>query len=321
MTAESAGLAVPQAPPETKAAALDGLSIVVPAYNEADAIQPQIAQIREIMAKVTLPWELIVVDDGSSDGTGALATKAGARVIENPGNAGYGASLKRGILAARYDMIAICDADGTYPVDRLPDLIRDAERGFDMVVGARTGRYYRGSLLKHPWRLVYLELCRFVTGVKIPDANSGLRLFRKKLALDVFDDLCAGYSFTTTLTLALLSRRAFVKFVPIDYGARIGKSKVRFFIDALRTAQLVLQAIVLYNPIKLFLLLAMGPAFLSIVLFGLALWRWDSALGVASMIGACTAVMVLSLGFIGDLLRKVALKDTTDPARSRSTGY
>jgi glycosyltransferase involved in cell wall biosynthesis len=314
-------LVVPSAPPETRAAAIEGISVVVPAYNEAEAIGPQIAAIGQAMAKVQLPWELVIVNDGSTDGTGDLARKAGARVIENPGNAGYGASLKRGILAARYEHVVICDADGTYPVDRIPDLVKEAERGFDMVVGARTGRYYRGSLLKHPWRLVYLELCRFVTGVKIPDANSGLRLFRKRLALDVFDDLCPGYSFTTTLTLASLSRRAFVKFMPIAYGARIGKSKVRFLIDALRTAQLVLQAIVLYNPVKLFLLLSAFPGVVSLVLFALSLWLWNATIGVGAVIAGCTAILVLSIGFLGELLRKVALKDVADPMTTRPGGH
>jgi glycosyltransferase involved in cell wall biosynthesis len=286
--------------------AVTGVSIVLPAYNEAEAITSQIASIRDVMGRTTTPWEIIVVDDGSDDETGSLAEKAGAAVVKNPANAGYGASLKRGIQAAHHEHIVICDADGTYPVDRIPDLIREAEQGFDMVVGARTGRYYRGSLLRHPWRLVYLELCRFVTGVKIPDANSGLRIFRKRLALDVFEDLCSGYSFTTTLTLALLSRGTFVRFLPIAYGKRIGKSKVRFLIDALRTSQLIVQAVLLYNPIKLFLLLAAPPALAALATAVLAFsWR-SSELAVAASILASTALLTLALGFVADLLRKIA---------------
>jgi glycosyltransferase involved in cell wall biosynthesis len=303
------GLEVPAAPPAESAGKLDGLSIVVPAFNEAEAIAPQVSSLREVAAKLPFPAEVIVVDDGSSDGTGELAEKAGARVVKNPANAGYGASLKRGIQAATHENIIICDADGTYPVARIPELVREAERGFDMVVGARTGRHYRGSLLKHPWRLVYLELCRFVTGVKIPDANSGLRLFKKKHAFEVFDDLCQGYSFTTTLTLALLSRGKFVRFYPIEYGARIGRSKVRFLIDALRTTQLVAQAIVLYNPIKLFLLLAVPPTFAAAVFLALAVWERSATLVVASTISGATALLVLSLGFVTDLLRKIALRE------------
>jgi glycosyltransferase involved in cell wall biosynthesis len=310
---EALGLEIPTAPSADRAAALDGISIVLPAYNEAEAIEPQVAQIREVMGRLSIGAELIVVDDGSSDGTGELAAKAGARVVANPQNAGYGASLKRGIQAARYDHILICDADGTYPVGRIPDLVREAERGFDMVVGARTGRYYRGSLLKHPWRLVYLELCRFVTGIKIPDANSGLRIFKKRLALDVFEDLCSGYSFTTTLTLALLSRGAFVRFIPIDYTKRIGKSKVRFFIDALRTAQLIVQAILLYNPIKLFLLLAIGPTVAAAALLGLAIWARSTGLVVASVLAASTALLIFSFGLMADLLRKVVANGRGHP--------
>jgi glycosyltransferase involved in cell wall biosynthesis len=285
-----------------------GLSIVIPAFNEAEAITEQVRSIQAALTPLTIPWEVIVVDDGSTDETGALAAKAGAQVEKNPANAGYGASLKRGIQAACYEHIVICDADGTYPVDRIPDLVKEAERGFDMVVGARTGRYYRGSLVKHPWRLVYLELCRFVTGVKIPDANSGLRIFRRRLALEVFDDLCAGYSFTTTLTLALLSRGAFVRFVPIAYGKRIGKSKVRFLIDALRTAQLIVQAILVYNPIKLFLLMAAPPGLLAVAIAVLAgVWR-SGELAVAASILAATGLLLLALGFVSDLLRKIVAR-------------
>jgi polyisoprenyl-phosphate glycosyltransferase len=303
-------LEVPQAPPPEAANKLAGLSVILPAYNEAEAIAPQVAQIRDVLKSLAAPSEVIVVDDGSNDGTGDLAAKAGATVVRNPANAGYGASLKRGIQAAHHDWILICDADGTYPVARIPDLVREAERGFDMVVGARTGRYYRGSLLKHPWRLIYLELCRFVTGVKIPDANSGLRIFRKAHAVEVFDDLCRGYSFTTTLTLAFLSRGKFVLFHPIEYGKRIGRSKVRFVVDALRTTQLVAQAILLYNPIKLFLLLAAIPGLAAIGLAALAIYWRNGAICVASTIAFATAFLALSLGFVADLLRKIALRES-----------
>jgi polyisoprenyl-phosphate glycosyltransferase len=288
--------------------AIAGVSVVVPALNEAEAIVAQVESIRDVLSRMTCAWELIVVDDGSTDGTGALAERAGAIVVKNPGNGGYGASLKAGIQASRHEHILICDADGTYPVDRIPDLVREAGAGFDMVVGARTGPYYRGSLMKHPWRLIYLELCRFVTGVKIPDANSGLRIFRKRAALDVFDDLCSGYSFTTTLTLALLSRGAFVRFVPIDYGKRIGRSKVRFLVDALRTAQLIVQAILLYNPIKLFLLLAVPPTLATVAcVAGAVAWR-SGELVIAAAILASTTLITLALGFVSDLLRKIAAR-------------
>jgi len=312
MTSEAgvapAAAADPSRGERPRAPVVTGLSIVIPAFNEAEAITEQVRSIQAALTPLTVPWEIIVVDDGSTDETGALAAKAGAQVQKNPANAGYGASLKRGIQAARHEHILICDADGTYPVDRIPDLVREADQGFDMVVGARTGRHYRGSLVKHPWRLVYLELCRFVTGVKIPDANSGLRIFRRRLALEVFDDLCAGYSFTTTLTLALLSRGAFVRFVPIAYGKRIGKSKVRFLIDALRTAQLIVQAILVYNPIKLFLLMAAPPGFLAALVAVLAaLWR-SGELAVAASILASTALLTLALGFVSDLLRKIAAR-------------
>lgn len=312
---ETATPAATPAAPAARPPVVTGVSVVLPALNEAEAIQEQLQALKAVLDKVTVPSEVIVVDDGSSDGTGELAAKAGAIVVRNPTNAGYGASLKRGIQAARHAHIVICDADGTYPVDRIPDLIREADLGFDMVVGARTGRHYRGSLLKHPWRLIYLEICRFVTGTRIPDANSGLRIFKKQLALDVFEDLCQGYSFTTTLTLASFSRGKFVKFMPIDYMKRVGKSKVRFVIDALRTAQLIVQSILLYNPIKLFLLLAFPPAVAALALLGGAVYWRSGELTIAAVIAAAAALATFSCGLLADLMRKAIRRDETTTAR------
>ena len=136
-----------------------GYSVVIPALNEGDAVGDVVRRVRAVMASTGEPHEIVVVDDGSTDNTAEEARAAGAVVIQHPLNAGYGAGLKTGIANARFDRIVITDADGTYPVDRIPDLIAYADR-FDMVVGARRGKYYRESFIKEPSRLALGWLVR-----------------------------------------------------------------------------------------------------------------------------------------------------------------
>ncbi|MFN7191153.1 MAG: glycosyltransferase family 2 protein, partial [Rhodospirillales bacterium] len=233
------------------------LTVVVPAYNEQDAIIDTIAQIRAMLdAAGWSHGEIVVVDDGSTDATGARAQEAGARVIRHPANAGYGHSLKDGIRAAQNDLIAITDADGTYPIERLPELVRHVEAGFDMAVGASEGDAYRESAIKHPLRLLLKFLVEFTAGQKVPDPNSGLRVFRRSAIIEHFPALSQGFSFTTSATLAYMSTGRFVRYVPIPYAKRIGATKVRLLKDSLRTLQFIVQAILFHNPLKLYLCIA-----------------------------------------------------------------
>ena len=201
--------------------------------------------------------EVIVVDDGSTDATALVAEGAGATVVRHPANGGYGRSLMDGIRAARHDVIVITDGDGSYPVERIPDLVGKVEAGFDMAVGARQGTQQYDSVLKIPARLLFKFLVEFTTGSRIADINSGLRSFRKSDALPYFPDLCQGFSFTTTLTLIYKLTGKFIVYLPIEYHKRAGASKVRIIRDSLRTLQYIIEAIAIYNPLKLFLLLCL----------------------------------------------------------------
>lgn len=280
------------------------LSAVVPAFNEEAGIGPVLDRLVTVLGELGAPHEIIVVDDGSDDGTGEIARQRdGVWVIRHPQNAGYGASVYDGVLAARYERIIITDADGTYPIEALPELLQWAG-DYDMVVGARTGRAYRGALFKFPARLAFGALCSFVTGTAIPDINSGLRVMRRDLVLAFSDPLSRGMSFTTTMTLALLSNGYFVKFVPISYHRRVGSSKVRYVRDTLRASQILVQAITRYNPIKLFLVLSILSALAGFIGVGVG-WALDAA--VLWTIGAFQLAVVLplfGLGLVADLLRR-----------------
>src|SRR5215216_5127593 len=187
------------------------ISVVIPALNERNAIIETINRVHAAFSGAQLtPYEIIVVDDGSSDGTGQLAEQAGAKVLRHPHNIGYGRSLKDGILAATYDMIVISDADGSYPLEAIPMLIERFNQGFDMVVGARTGPNYRESMLKSPLRAVLKMIVEFTANREIPDINSGLRMFRRQVAIAYFDHVSDVFSFTTSLTLAYMMNSKFV---------------------------------------------------------------------------------------------------------------
>src|SRR5262249_55047335 len=186
--------------------------------------------------------EILVIDDGSTDRTGELAAARGATVYRHPHNAGYGRALKAGIMLAKYDTIVIIDADLTYPCEMIPKLYQEYCEGYDMVVGARTGHYYEGSL-KGPLRHMLKALVEFTADRNIPDANSGFRIFSKNTVMDYLNHLCDTFSFTTSMTLAYLMDSRFVHYIPIPYHARVGQTKVHLLKDSMRTLQYIVQAI------------------------------------------------------------------------------
>jgi glycosyltransferase involved in cell wall biosynthesis len=279
---------------------MNNISVVIPAYNEEKGIVSVVDAVRAQNAEC----EIIVVDDGSTDRTGELAAEAGARVLRHPANGGYGMSLMSGMRAARNDMIVIVDADGSYPVDRIADLVASLDQGFDMAVGARRGPDQYDSIWKAPARLVFKALVEFTTGSRIPDINSGLRAFRKSQALPYFADLCRGFSFTTTLTLIYTLTGKFIAYIPIDYHRRVGHSKVSIIRDSLRTLQYIIEVIITYNPLKLYLLLCMILGTLALV--ALAWWvvAHQAVFLVVSSIFVGFAFLLFGLGLVAFLSRK-----------------
>lgn len=275
------------------------ISVIMPAYNESKSIGGVIDSLKDFLAKEKIAGEIIVVDDGSSDETTSVARDRGVTVITHPVNRGYGASITTGLKKASHDLILLMDADGTYPVAEIKKLLPHVDN-FDMVVGARQGRHYHGSLMKRFSRAVFKILINYVTGDYVPDANSGLRIFKKSVAMKFEEDFCSGFSFTTTLTLVLLCNRHSIKFVPIDYRPRLGtKSKVRYVRDTARTFQILLQTVSYYIPLKAFLPFTLISIFAFFVFTALYLFRAHTTFyGFSAVISFFSSLLFLGLGLI-----------------------
>ena len=294
------------------------ISVVIPALNEHDEIGGTVTRVREVLSALGVgEYEVIVVDDGSHDETGPRAERAGARVLRHPHNVGYGRSLKDGIEAARYDTIIINDADGTYPIEAIPDLLACYAKGFDMVVGARSGEHYRESLIKMPLRRLLRFIVEFTAGRSIPDINSGLRVFQRAAIIEYYDHLCDTFSFTTSMTLAYMMTGKFVAYVPIDYNKRVGTSKVRLFRNSMKTLQYIIEAAIYYNPLKIFTLMACIVAMASLVSFVLALVAKLNVFFYVGVGGIISSIIVFSLGLLAVLLRQIMLKSSRLERESR----
>lgn len=241
-------------------------TVIVPCYNEEKAILDTIVSLHACLKNMG-NYEIIVVNDGSSDKTPAVLEAAlqkypVLRVVNHATNKGYGAALKTGIRRANSEMIVITDADGTYPNERLPELIQIAKET-DMVVGARVNsEEVTYPLIRKIPKWFLVRYASWMAGQKIPDMNSGMRVFRKKIAERFINILPDGFSFTTTITLAMLTNHYDVRYVPIGYSARIGKSKIRPVHDTLNFIQLILRTGMYFAPLRVFapiiLLLGLG---------------------------------------------------------------
>ena len=282
------------------------ISVIIPAYDEEKAIEKTILEIKKVLKENKLAKsEIIVVNDGSNDSTGEIASKCGVVVINNPTNMGYGFSLKRGIMEAKNETIVITDADLTYPFDKVPKMLEIKRQGYDLVVGARSGKNYKQSILKIILRRILKFLVESVSERKIKDINSGLRVFDKSLVLKYFPRLCNTFSFTTSQTLAYLMNNHFVTYVDIDYNKREGKSKVKLVRDSFISLKYILESCVYYNPFKIFSLLSKICIFLSIIGFIFSHFANIHAGYILGIGGLLLSIVVFSFGLLAVMLRQI----------------
>lgn len=286
---------------------IDMISVIIPAYNEENGIGKTIKEIRKVLKenKIEKDSEIIVVNDGSTDETKNKAIKCGATVLDNPQNMGYGYSLKKGISQAKNEIVVITDADLTYPFSSVPKMLKEKEKGFDLVVGARTGKKYKESLIKSILRKIMKLFVEFVSAKKIKDINSGLRIFDKSTVMHYFSRLCNTFSFTTSQTLAYMMNDLTVKYIDIPYNERIGKSKVKLLKDSLKSMRYILEAGIYYNPLKVFTSLTVLCIILSIIGFLFSHFAGINAGYILGIGGLLVSIIVFSLGLLATLLKQI----------------
>jgi glycosyltransferase involved in cell wall biosynthesis len=246
------------------------VSIVVPVYNEEEAIGDDLDTIIATMAGSGCTYEVIVVDDGSTDRTADIVRAKGVKVIQHPINRGTGAARRTGILQARGEIIVMTDGDGTYPNRDIPRLLEYLP-AFDQVVGARTSEQGTFRFLRAPAKWFIRKLACYLTGMDIPDLNSGLRAFKREVMLKFLYLLPDGFSCVSTMTLAFLCNGYTIKYVPIDYYKRVGRSKFHPVNDTYNYLLTVIRMVMYFNPLKVFL-----PTSLVLLLWGLAKTIYDN---------------------------------------------
>ncbi|MCK0104302.1 glycosyltransferase family 2 protein [Pseudohalocynthiibacter sp. F2068] len=280
------------------------LSVVIPAYNEENAVRSTVEEVREALEPLNIPYEIIVVDDGSEDKTLEEARVSGATVDFNQVNSGYGATLKRGVRRAQHDYIAILDADGTYPAHYLPDMLAQC-REQDMVVGDRGAAMKNVPLIRRPAKYVLNSLASFLAERKLNDLNSGLRVFRKTELIPFLPLLPQNFSFTTTITLCMTCNGKRMVYTPIEYRKRVGKSKIRA-VDFVNFVILVLRIIALFNPLRIFIPLGLGFFVLGFLKFLYDLTQFN--LSETAIFSFLAAIMIWSLGLIADMISRLHLR-------------
>jgi len=236
------------------------LSIVMPAKNEAAVIVETVTKARENFPDA----EIVVVDDGSTDETGSLAERAGARVIRHPVSLGNGAAIKSGARAANGEVLAFMDADGQHSAEEIRRLLGRLDEGFGMAIGARDSGSHAGigRLFANGF---YNALASLMCGHRIPDLTSGFRVVRADLFRQFLHLLPNGFSYPTTITMAFLRSGYPIDFVPIKAARRVGKSHIRPIRDGVRFLIIIFKIITLYAPLKIFV-----PASVTFFATGLA---------------------------------------------------
>ena len=268
------------------------IAIIIPAHNEEEGIADVINGIKRLNAG----YEIIVVDDGSTDNTYKLAADTGVKVIRHPYNKGYGAALKTGIRNAEADIVLFMDADGQHQPSDIKKLIQYIEE-YDMVVGARTKKS-KISLLRRPGKKILSITANYLAGMKIPDLNSGFRALKKDVATEFMHILPNSFSFSTTITLALITSGYNLKYVPIEAPERVGTSKIKPFRDGFRFVLMIIRTISLFNPLKIFL-----PVCLILFLSGMSSLIYDiihGNIGDTSLLLIISSVLIFFFGVLSD---------------------
>ena len=278
------------------------VSIVIPAYNEARAI----GRVLEQLCALPGGHEVLVVDDGSTDGTAQAAGAHPVRVLRHRRNRGYGAALKTGIRAATGEVVVLIDSDGQHAPADIPLLLDALGGGADMAVGARS-RSSLGPWARRPGKALLGWVANYLAGQRIPDLNSGFRAIRRRAILRFFPFLPDGYSFSTTSTLAFLKHGYEIVYVPIEAGQRTGDSQVRILRDGMQTLLLIVRTVALFDPLKVFVPASLVQALVAIAYTGFVVAERRLTVPPGAQVLFVSAIFSFLFGVLADQVSALRL--------------
>lgn len=280
------------------------ISIVLPAKNESGAIGQTIAQIQ----KLQLAHEIIVVNDGSTDSTQAVAEQAGATVVTHPYSKGNGAAIKTGARTATGEVIIFMDADGQHDPKDIPTLIEKIEQGYDLVVGARQ-KGSQASVGRGVANVLYNNLATYMTEKKVEDLTSGFRAVRADKFREFLYLLPNGFSYPTTSTMAFFRAGYSVTYVPIHAAKRIGKSHIQPMKDGVRFFLIIFKIATLFSPLKMFLPIAVLLFMMATGWYGYTLWDAGRFTNMSALLYT-GSIMIFLMGLISEQITALMYKDS-----------
>ena len=287
------------------------ITLVLPVYNEVGHIEQELARTVAALDASDYVYDLDVYDDGSTDGTrdvlkaiAEAGTYPRMRYIPRARNGGSGTIRRIGSQVARGRIVVWTDADMTYPNERIPEFVQmlDDDPTIDQVVGARTSEEGTYKFLRVPAKWTIRKIASYLTGTKIPDLNSGLRAFRRDVAIPYLPLLPPGFSCVTTLTVSFLANGHEVRYEPIDYAKRAGKSKFNFVKDAYRYILQVLRMVMYFNPLKVLMPLALWILALGLVKLGVDIARLGFGVPGSTVLVLLTGLQIAALALLADLI-------------------
>ncbi|HWG28203.1 glycosyltransferase family 2 protein [Actinospica sp.] len=285
------------------------VTVVLPCFNEQDHVLLEIARITEALDTSEFSYELLVIDDASTDNTLEVLQKAQEnyphmRLEPFQRNGGTGTARRIGTQIAHGEIVVWTDADMSYPNERIPELVRHLKENprIDQVVGARTSEEGSHKFLRVPAKFVIRKIAERLINQKIPDLNSGMRAMRREVALPYLRLLPPGFSCVTTITMAFLANQHDIFYVPIDYSKRAGKSKFKFVKDAYRYILQVLRMVMYFNPIKVLLPPALWLIGIGVVKAVYDLIAHPFKIAENTILLFLTGLIIASLALLADLI-------------------
>jgi polyisoprenyl-phosphate glycosyltransferase len=285
---------------------MSNFSFIIPVYNEEQTIEKVVSDIKKKCSEINdiNEYEILVVDDNSTDNSNQIITKLdNVKYLKNLNNFGYGFSLKKGIRNSKYSNVVILDGDGTYPIEYLDKLVDEYNKGYDLVIGKRTGKNLNLSPFKKPMRMILKFIVEYATGTKVPDINSGFRIINKDKILPNLNHLSDAFSFTTSMTITFTYLKCSISYVDIPYELREknSPSKVRLLKDSLRTLQYIIKIVLFFDKIKLFVLISFLLFLFSIILFAISIYNINFFLG--GILTLLTSIIVFCIGMLSETIK------------------